>query len=168
MCTYKLCIYLFFFFWGFWNVKSVTRLQCSKSVTDANIFFQSEPVSVVRVASLSKFEYKCTHRPRRNNVVNYSSKTRLCQPTIRQFHIHNTCWALQLAAIAVIDRIVSNDRAPDCAVRFVWVVSRVCTHINPLVGESCPCIITAERKTPHWRWEGASNVYRYLPNELSN
>lgn len=77
-------------------------------------FFPVEVAFVDRVASLSKFEYKCANRSRWNNVVNYSLKTRLCERSIRQFHAHNTRWILQLVAIAVIDRTVSNDRAASC------------------------------------------------------
>lgn len=92
------------------------RSQFLKYPSPTSTFFPVGVVFVDRVASLSKFEYKCANRSRWNNVVNYSLKTRLCQRSIRQFHAHNTRWILQLAAIAVIDRTVSNDRVASCGI----------------------------------------------------
>lgn len=127
-------------FFFFENSKILYKI-CRETVIDVNIFSQSTLYLRVQVASLSKFEYKCIHQPRRNNVVNYSSKTRLRRRSIRQFYAHNTRWILQLAAIAaVIDRIVSNDRVVDYG-----ICEYSCTRASMHAHTSANCIHVSSR-----------------------
>lgn len=164
MCVYyyKLCIFLRI-------LKYCTKSVARPSLTSSRKhFFPVGAISVCQVASLSKFEYKCIHQPRRNNVVNYSSKTRLRRRSIRQFRAHNTRWILlQLAAIAMIDRIVSNDRVADYG---IYVSILACAHGCTRTRRQTVSMYhrgTTKNTTRRGRRESDRHT-QVSPNELSN